>query len=347
MLNLLTLMTPDKPTYQFFVGIDVSKATLDATLIDQQAHKIAYQQFANSPQGMTGLSQWVSQHLPQSSLRSVLYCMEHTGLYSRNLMHYLVDQQAHVWLEHPLQINQSMGLQRGKTDKADSYRIARYAHHFATQVRCLKSYDPALETLQDLLTARNRHLLALNQLKTAYQELLQLAPTSANLLSTAQQQAQAGLLESLKLIQEQIRLWVNRHHHLWQQAQLAQSIKGLGQYTVLWLMVYTRNFDAEFSARRIAALVGVAPYRHQSGSSVQKGTHTSQFAHLKLKALLHMAALNAIRFNEPLKAYYQRKVAEGKAKMLIINNVRNKLLHQLVAVIRQGKPDQMTTIPKA
>ncbi len=53
---------------------------------------------------------------------------------------------------------------------------------------------------------------------------------------------------------------------------------------------------------------------------------------------IRSAAISSVQYNEELKDYYQRKVSEGKNKMSVINAVRNKLLHQIVAVIRRGTP---------
>jgi hypothetical protein len=53
---------------------------------------------------------------------------------------------------------------------------------------------------------------------------------------------------------------------------------------------------------------------------------------------MHMAALNSLRYNGEMKAYFDRKVSEGKSKMSVLNAVRNKLLHQIVAVVKRGAP---------
>lgn len=50
-----------------------------------------------------------------------------------------------------------------------------------------------------------------------------------------------------------------------------------------------------------------------------------------------MCALSALKSDPEIKAYYQRKVAEGKSKMLVINNIRNKLIHRICACIRDNK----------
>ena len=60
-------------------------------------------------------------------------------------------------------------------------------------------------------------------------------------------------------------------------------------------------------------------------------------ANKKLKKQLHMCALSAITSDPELKIYYNRKVEEGKSKMLVINNVRNKLVHRLCACIKENR----------
>lgn len=47
--------------------------------------------------------------------------------------------------------------------------------------------------------------------------------------------------------------------------------------------------------------------------------------------------MSAIQVNGELQMYYQRKVAEGKNKMLVLNAVRNKLIHRVYAVVRRGE----------
>ena len=66
----------------------------------------------------------------------------------------------------------------------------------------------------------------------------------------------------------------------------------------------------------------------------------SNFANKALKKLLHMASMAALSTDRELKAYYLRKVAEGKNKMLVLNAIRNKILHRLVAVIKRNTPFQ-------
>ena len=77
--------------------------------------------------------------------------------------------------------------------------------------------------------------------------------------------------------------------------------------------------------------------QYQSGISIKGKTKVSHMANKKLKTNLHLAALTAIKFDPELKAYYDRKVLEGKPKMCVINAVRFKLLARVVSVIKNDR----------
>lgn len=98
-------------------------------------------------------------------------------------------------------------------------------------------------------------------------------------------------------------------------------------------MVITDNFTRFRTARQLACYCGVVPFEKSSGSSLDKGKHISHLADKRMKALLTQAARCAIIYDNNLKAYYLRKKKEGKKERGIINNVRNKLLHLVFAVV--------------
>ena len=87
--------------------------------------------------------------------------------------------------------------------------------------------------------------------------------------------------------------------------------------------------------RKLACYCGVAPFEHSSGSSVRGKTKVHYMANKKLKCNLHMASLSAIKLDQDLKKYYERKVAEGKNKMSVLNAVKNKLLARVIAVVNK------------
>ncbi|PLK44454.1 IS110 family transposase [Emticicia sp. TH156] len=323
-------------SYLFFVGIDLSKSYFDASIVNDSGKKLAYKRFKNQKEAYFMFLKWVVK--TTKGQRDILFCMEHTGIYGRLLQHFLQDHQLSLWIESGLQIKRSQGIQRGKNDKVDSFRIAVYAQEKGNKAEITPDYDSNLEQMHDLLTTRNRILSAYNALRTAQEELKPFTKVSYQIVKKVQRQALNGLKASLKEVEKAMDELINQNPAWHKNLNLATSVKGIGKITALWILIYTRNFDKQFNARKLAAFVGVAPYQHSSGSSVDRGTHISNLAHISLKSLLHMAAMSAIRYNPMIKKYYKRKKAEGKKGLLVMNNIKNKLIHTMMAVIRSNNP---------
>jgi transposase len=90
--------------------------------------------------------------------------------------------------------------------------------------------------------------------------------------------------------------------------------------------------------RKFACYCGVAPFEYKSGSSIKGRTRVSHLANKKIKALLNMAALTAKKNDMEMRAYYDKKVKEGKNKMLVLNSIRCKIISRAFAVIQRNTP---------
>ena len=119
-----------------------------------------------------------------------------------------------------------------------------------------------------------------------------------------------------------------------QQAKIVMSIPGFGKVIASKLITATNGFTRINNPRALACYAGIAPFEHRSGTSLKGKTRVSHLANKDLKKMLHMAALVTIRKGNIMHDYYLRKVSEGKNKMSVINAVRNKLVHILMACIR-------------
>lgn len=327
-------MEKSATSYLFFVGIDLSKTSFDVSIINLVGKKLAYRKFKNEESDCFLFLKWVGEVTKVQE--EILFCMEHTGIYGRRLKHFLQNHNQPLWLESGLQIKRSGGIQRGKNDKIDSYRIAIYAQEKQHKAEITANYDVDIEQMHDLLTTRNRLLKAHHALRTAQEELKKFDEISYQQVKEVQQEAIRGIEKSIKITEEAIDRILDNREEWKKNVVLTTSIKGVGKLTALWFIVYTNNFDNKYNARKIAAFIGIAPYENSSGTTVDKGTHISKFAHLQLKALLHTAVLSAIRFNPNIKDYYIRKKAEGKKGFIVLNNAKNKLVHQMVAIVRSG-----------
>ncbi len=87
----------------------------------------------------------------------------------------------------------------------------------------------------------------------------------------------------------------------------------------------------------MACYCGVVPFEYSSGKSIRLKPRVHYLTNKKLKKQLHMCAISSLTCNAEIKRYYQRKVAEGKNKLLVINNIRNKLVYTICGGIREQR----------
>ncbi len=151
-----------------------------------------------------------------------------------------------------------------------------------------------------------------------------------------------ALNKQLKKLEDHIQQFLLQQDHLNEQQELLQTIPGIGPVTALYLIVITQGFTRFANSRKFACFAGVAPFEYRSGSSIRGKTRVSHLANKKIKSLLHMASLTAIRYDPELKRYYQRKKEEGKHSMLVLNNIKFKLIQRAFAVINRQTPYVIT-----
>ena len=141
-----------------------------------------------------------------------------------------------------------------------------------------------------------------------------------------------------KSIEALIAKTVNKDKELSRKVERVQSIKGIGPVTAIACLVYTKGFTSFKNGKQLACYSGVVPFiKKQSGISVKSQARVSPFANQKLKWLIHLCAMSAIQHDKELKAYYERKLLEGKKEMCVINAVRNKLILRVYAVLRDDR----------
>ncbi len=321
-----------------YIGIDVSKLTIDVCIITQNG-KQDYQQFENTVKDFKRMEQWLLKK-DYFSYEAGLFCMEHTGLYTRELLAFLLHRQANVWMESALHLKRSMGMTRGKNDKVDSYRIARYAMTNSDKAVLMKLSSGTLQKLKDLMANRERLLKNYQSLKIATQELLRVDKSIGKELIKLNDAALKGILKSKVKVEKRMLQLINEDEELKTLFGLITSVKCVGDVLATELIVYTNGFTRMTNTRQLACYCGVAPFEHSSGTSVRGRIGTSNFANMKLKSTLHMAAVSAMRFIPDIKQYYERKVGEGKHKMAVINAIRNKLIQRIMATVKRGTPYQ-------
>jgi transposase len=322
--------------YSFVVGIDISKLTLDACmLIDGKKETATHYHLSNTPEAIQKLFLGFAK-LPNFSLDKCLICLEATGVYTYPILTYATQHQLNIWVELGTRIKRSSGLQRGKNDKVDALRIATYSFKNQEDARLWKPMDSTLEQIKHLTALRDRLMESKQKLTVPMEEFRQMGNIQmATLLSKAMKTSLESLEKDILAIEKQIKELLDQDPNLKKLYDLVTSVVGIGKQTAIALMVYTNGFTLFDDARKLACYAGVAPFEHSSGTSIKGKTRVSKMANMNLKSILHMASLTAVKLDHQLKDYYERKVAEGKKKMSVLNAIKAKLLHRVMSVVKR------------
>ena len=232
-----------------------------------------------------------------------------------------------------------MGIARGKTDRVDARRIAEYA---ITHYRKIALYLPAEKELCQLRTwlILRAHLAKQRVAKLVLLEKLDYKEKFADVsIQRSMLQEEIAYAEThMKTIEREMKELIAADSNICRNYKLLTSIKGVGPITAIVMLCSTLNFTKITDHRKFACYCGLAPFEHSSGTSVREGCHTSSTANRDIKVQLNRSALIAIRCDPQLKAYYERKVAEGKHKFSVLNAVRAKIAARCFAVVRRGTP---------
>jgi transposase len=323
--------------YTHFVGVDLSKDTLDIAVVSPDNGRLYARQIENKKTVIVAFFKQLPRCLPGFASATTLLCCEHTGLYNRPLLEATQALALPVWVEHAAQINAATGLRRGKTDAVDARRIAAYAARFVDRAHLWAAPRPVLAELDRLSARRARLVSVLQVLQTPLS-------SSEGFFTPAEQRAeQRGCAASLKAVRADLRAvdaaiaaLVAGDEALARQYERITSVPGIGPVTAVEILLTTNEFQTSTDPKKYASYAGVVPFESSSGQ--RKGRpQLSHQANKRVKKLLHLAALSAVRHCQVLKAYYDRKVAAGKNKMLVLNNVRNKLVHLIFACVQNER----------
>jgi len=325
--------------FKHYVGIDVSKNTLDVAVITNANDTPHHIQISNDKTGFKQLTSWLKK-IDDFKFSSTLFCMEHTGIYNNPVLHFLTKLSCIIWLENALHIQKTIGLQRGKNDKIDAHRIAVYAYKNSSELNQYKPRRESVEKLKALSSLRDQLIGVKKQIETRIKEYTKFGDkTAAVLMAKSTKESLKGLNKDLKNLEKEIQKIITNDEQLNQMYQLMLSVVGVGYVTALQLIVHTNEMTLVNNPRSLACHCGVAPFERSSGLFKGKA-RVSHMANKRLKTALHMAALTAMKLDKELKTFYERKVAEGKSKMSVINAIRNKLIHRIFAVVKRQTPYQ-------
>jgi len=321
-----------------FIGIDFSKLKFDAAIysIDTKAI-VSTEVFENEQSGFVEFLQWVKENT-RCQKSALLFCGEHTGYYSGNLSLFLYESGYDMWLVSGLEMKLTEGIKRNKTDRVDACKIAEYAYRYQDKVVLFQPVSKSLEEIRELLSYRERLVETRKVLTTSAKEMKRVKNNaSCDFIYRDSFEYIKSLNASIRDCEKRIEALMKQDISLKTNYKLVSSVVGIGLVNASLILVATDNFTKFSDARKFGCYCGVVPFEHSSGSSVRGKTRVSKMANKRIKTTLTLAARNSIRFDPELKEYYQRKIAEGKNSWLVLNNVKNKLIHRIFAVVRDGQ----------
>jgi transposase len=307
-----------------FVGIDVSKLTLDFDCLPVSAT----QQFNNDTSGIAALVAL----LQDSGVERIV--IEATGGYETAIASALAVAQLPVVVVNPRQVRdfaKAMG-HFAKTDQLDAKVLALFGERMKPPLRTLP--DAAQRALADVLNRR------LQLVTMRAQEKTRLASVPAVARKDVEQHI-AWLDKRIAKLEADLGDRLKKSTVWCHKAALLDSVPGVGEVTTFSLLADLPELGT-LSRQKIAALVGLAPFPDDSGK--RQGKRYIRGGRAEIRCVLYMAALSAKTHNPSIKDMFERLTATGKPFKLVMTACMRKLLTILNALI---KKDEMWKKPSA
>jgi transposase len=315
------------------IGIDVSKAKLDVCIHSTNYHFIV----TNDPTGFALLLETIFNQT-KCKAQDLLLCFENTGKYSKMLSVFLHSQGILFVMTPALEIKKSLGITRGKNDKIDARRIARYAYEKRDTLSPTVLPGEKIDKIKALLSLRAKLIKHCTAYKNGLSDLFDCyrEGETAIIKEVQQRLINYGNIE-IETVEKEISDIIKKDHSMDRNFKLITSVRGIGKILGFYLIAFTENFTAFADARSLACFAGIAPFANSSGTVTGK-SRVHPYANKQLKSLLNMAAMSAIQCKGEFREYYNKRVEIGKNKMSSLNIIRNKILFRVFAVVRRGTP---------
>lgn len=322
--------------FNYYLGVDVSKETLDAAIYPCKDRKADFLHISNDTKGLNEMVKWLRSRKVKTV--ELLICAEHTGVYTNNLISFTDKKSIAFCLESPLAIKKSLGIARGKNDIVDAFRIAEYAYTYREKLKLYQKPSETIVQLQHLLTERRQYVKQRTSLLAIKSELgkYDIAKTKAR-----RDAALRRLQKIIEEIESQMKSIIAEDADVKHNYDLVSSVMGIGLINAVSTIVYTKNFHSFDTPRQYACYIGVAPFDNTSGTSIKGQTRVSPLCRSQQKSELSMAARSAIMNDPWIRKYYQRKMKEkgGARNMhgIVLNAVKFKLIMRMFAVVKSGE----------
>lgn len=322
------------------IGVDVSKNTLDVALFRGKIDwNEGHVKVSNNESGYKELRKWL--RLKNAEKKRLRICMESTGLYTHdfrfwlekeNIIYYVVDPKLMHHFAPPQSIK---GIRQTKNDKADAFRIAIYCSLFHDSMEPSKLPSAAYFKLKRLLAERRQYV---KQSVLYRQQLSDISIYDSVGSRIRKKNEVENLRDNIKQTDAEMKAIIDTDPEIRRNYELLISIVGVGLVVAVTTIVLTENFTTFTNPRKYASYIAIAPFPHESGTSIRGATRVSKQGFRQAKADLSISVLSAITFDPDIKEYWQRKKAEGKHTGCVLNAIKFKIVLRMFAVVKRGKP---------
>jgi len=317
----------------FFVGVDIASASFMAC-VGTAPWKLTVKpvKFDNDENGFASFLSWLKNNslVPEKTV----VCMEATGVYGEGLAYFLFASEYPVAVEPPLNIQRKFPANASKTDELDCQYIAEYACRYVDKLAFWKPRADLLEKVKVLLTTRQHFSVQLTGHKNAL-----IAVNRKKVTSELARQVHQDMIEQInkhiKAIDQEIRRLIDDHPTFKQTFLLLLSVPGIGLQLAAHLLIHMQE---TLDPKVLAAFIGICPIKHESGTSVYSAPTSRHYGPPVMRKLLYLGACSVRTHKKQFQQYFFRKVAEGKHKKVVLNNIENKILKIACAVVRSQKP---------
>lgn len=334
------------PQAPVWVGIDVAKAGFEAAMhpplqpgAPPDLAALPVRSFVRTREGVEQLVAWIDEALgppaPEQPQPEVRVLMEATGNYSLELATWVLAARAEL---RPAIVNpgfiaahaRSLGL-RNKTDRADARVIARFGAERSPQP--FEPLTPEQAQLRELM--RERHSVLTERVAMTQRAG---EGSCSPLVRRIHKKRIAHLVKIEEQLKAAIEELLDSVPQFKADLDLLTSIPGVGLITAATVLGELGDLRRFTRARALSAFVGLSPRQRQSGSSVHGRTRMSKKGNPRVRSMLYMATLAAVRGDHALGRSYRHLVAQGKSKMAALGAVMRKLLVLMRALIVSNSP---------
>lgn len=332
----------------FYLGVDVSKASLAVTLIDQY-DKILWsnKNIANTGNGFEKLVEQILKHASKKSNGqsfTVHLGMEATGIYGEQLAYFFHDRNPEerfvLYVLNPMAVRAyaKASLELNKNDATDARVIASYLSITVTkeQVRPWVAPPEEERRLRALSRRRSELVRLLASEKNRLEKLENMVNPSEEVVESVRKLIQY-LQNAIAALDTDISDHISRYPTLSENDELLQSISGVGKVTSATLLGEAGDLSQFSTVKQFTSFAGLAPMEFSSGSSVWKRSKISRRGNARIRQCLYMATMVAVRVNPVLRRFYEHLLERGKCKKVALIASMRKMLHLIWGVLKNRR----------